>query len=133
RDRETGLALGEVAPVELVGLARGRMPRVGAHHPRPVALGQSMLTHLENCMVRAGGGEGVPLRVGVGVALVAGSVLALQVLLTRLFSAALYYHFTFLSISLALLGAGAGAIAVYVRPGWFERRRLEDELAWWSA
>jgi hypothetical protein len=64
--------------------------------------------------------------------MVAGCVLALQVLLTRLFSAALFYHFSFLSISLALLGAGAGAIAVYVRPGWFERRALEQELALWS-
>ena len=54
----------------------------------------------------------LPVRVGLGVGLVAGCVLALQVLLTRLFSAALFYHFSFLSISLALLGAGAGAIAV---------------------
>jgi hypothetical protein len=68
----------------------------------------------------------------VGVGLVAGCVLALQVLLTRLFSAALYYHFSFLSISLALLGAGAGAIAVYLRPAWFDRRTLEEELARWS-
>jgi hypothetical protein len=66
------------------------------------------------------------------VGLVAGSVLALQVLLTRLFSAALFYHFSFLSISLALLGAGAGGILVYVRPRWFERRPLERELARWS-
>jgi hypothetical protein len=64
--------------------------------------------------------------------MVAGCVLALQVLLTRLFSAALFYHFSFLSISLALLGAGAGAIAVYVRPTWFERRSLQRELAFWS-
>ncbi len=64
--------------------------------------------------------------------MVAGCVLALQVLLTRLFSAALFYHFSFLSISLALLGAGAGAIAVYVRPRWFERRPLEQELAAWA-
>jgi hypothetical protein len=63
---------------------------------------------------------------------VAGSVLALQVLLTRLFSAALFYHFSFLSISLALLGAGAGGILVYVRPGWFERRPIAQELARWS-
>ena len=74
----------------------------------------------------------LPVRVGLGVGLVAGCVLALQVLLTRLFSAALFYHFSFLSISLALLGAGAGAIAVYVRPAWFERRPLERELAFWS-
>jgi hypothetical protein len=64
--------------------------------------------------------------------MVAGCVLALQVLLTRLFSAALFYHFSFLSISLALLGAGAGAIAVYVRPRWFDRRPLEQELAAWA-
>ncbi len=74
----------------------------------------------------------LPVRVGLGVGLVAGCVLALQVLLTRLFSAALFYHFSFLSISLALLGAGAGAIVVYVRPAWFERRPLERELAVWS-
>jgi hypothetical protein len=67
------------------------------------------------------------------VGLVAGCVLALQVLLTRLFSAALFYHFSFLSISLALLGAGAGAIVVYVRPAWFARRALEGELARWAA
>jgi hypothetical protein len=74
----------------------------------------------------------LPLRVGLGVGLVAGCVLALQVLLTRLFSAALFYHFSFLSISLALLGAGVGAITVYVRPRWFERRPLERELAFRS-
>jgi hypothetical protein len=73
----------------------------------------------------------LPVRVGLGVGLVAGCVLALQVLLTRLFSAALFYHFSFLSISLALLGAGAGAIAVYVRPAWY-RRPLERELGLWS-
>jgi hypothetical protein len=74
----------------------------------------------------------LPLRVALGVGLVAGSALALQVLLTRLFSAALFYHFTFLSISLALLGVGAGAIVVYVRPWWFDRHPLEDQLARWS-
>lgn len=73
----------------------------------------------------------LPVQVGLGIGLVAGSVLALQVLLTRLFSAELFYHFTFLTISLALLGAGAGAITVYVRPRWF-RRPLRVELARWS-
>jgi hypothetical protein len=69
----------------------------------------------------------------VAVGLVAGCTLALQVLLTRLFSAVLFYHFGFLAISLALLGLGAGAIAVYVRPGWFERSALEAVLARWCA
>ena len=49
-----------------------------------------------------------PLRVLLGVGLVAGSTLALQVLLTRVFAAVLYYHFGFLAISLALLGRRRG-------------------------
>ena len=74
-----------------------------------------------------------PLRVTVGVGLVAACTLALQVLLTRLFSAVLFYHFAFFSISLALLGTGAGALVLYVRPGWFERPSIEAALARWSA
>ena len=64
--------------------------------------------------------------------LVAGSTLALQVLLTRVLSNVLLYHFGFLTISLALLGVGAAAIIVYVRPGWFDRIPLERQLARWS-
>ena len=44
-DREAGLALGEVAPVELVGAAGVGVARVGAHHPGTVALGQAVLGH----------------------------------------------------------------------------------------
>ena len=66
-----------------------------------------------------------PLRVTAGVGLVAACTLALQVLLTRLFSAVLFYHFAFFSISLALLGTGAGALVLYVRPNWFERPSIE--------
>jgi hypothetical protein len=61
----------------------------------------------------------VPLRCAVGVGLVAGCTLALQVLLTRVLSAVLAYHFSFLAISLALLGVGAGALCVYLRGAWF--------------
>ena len=72
------------------------------------------------------------LRVVVAVGLVAGSVLALQVLLTRLLSAVVFYHFGFLAISLALLGAGAGAILIYVRPGWFAAHGLRPALTRWA-
>ena len=73
-----------------------------------------------------------PLRVFVGVGLVAACTLALQVLLTRVLANVLLYHFGFLAISLALLGVGGGAIAVYVRPGWFDGIALERQLARWS-
>lgn len=68
----------------------------------------------------------------LGVGIVAACTLALQVLLTRVLSNVLLYHFGFLAISLALLGVGAGAIIVYVRPEWFERLPLERQLAAWS-
>ena len=80
---------------------------------------------------RAGAG-GPPVRVLLAVGLVAGSTLALQVLLTRIFAAVTYYHFGFLAISLALLGVGAGAIAVYLWPDRLQRVSLERSLAVWS-
>jgi hypothetical protein len=73
----------------------------------------------------------LPLRCAIGVGLVAGTTLALQVLITRVLAAVLAYHFGFLAISLALLGVGAGAILVFVRPGWFARA-LEPLLARWT-
>src|SRR3954469_25965519 len=72
------------------------------------------------------------VRALVGIGLVAGCALALQVLLTRLFSAVLFYHFGFLAISLALLGTGVGGLLLYVRPQWFERRPLTTQLTRWS-
>ena len=72
-----------------------------------------------------------PLRALAGLGLVAGSTLALQVLLTRILSAALAYHFGFLAVSLALLGVGVGALVVYLRPAWFAKP-LETLLARWS-
>ena len=83
-----------------------------------------------------------PLRSCLAVGLVAGSTLALQVLLTRIFSAALFYHFAFFAISLALLGTGAGAILLYLRPGVVEGSvppgsdpvmNSSRRLAMWSA
>lgn len=77
--------------------------------------------------------EKPPVRVLVAVALVTACTLALQVVLTRLFSAVLAYHFSFVAISLALLGTGAGALVVYLVPRWFDRVPLEKLLARWSA
>jgi hypothetical protein len=74
----------------------------------------------------------VKLRAGLGIGLVAACALALQVLLSRVLSAVLAYHFSFLAISLALLGVGAGALVVYLRPAWGEPP-VEPRLARWCA
>src|SRR6266571_6197155 len=52
-------------------------------------------------------------RLLAGIALVSLAVLLLQLTLTRLFSATMYYHFAFLAIALALFGSGAGGVLVY--------------------
>jgi predicted membrane-bound spermidine synthase len=53
-----------------------------------------------------------PLRL-LGVALVSLATLALELTLTRLFSATMFYHFAFLAISLALFGSGASGVFLY--------------------
>jgi hypothetical protein len=51
RDRQAGLALREVAPVQRVaGLGR-RVAGVGAHHPRPVGLLQPVVLGHANLLV----------------------------------------------------------------------------------
>ena len=51
-----------------------------------------------------------------GLGLVSLSSVALSVVLTRLYSAVLGYHFAFLALSLALLGVGLGASVVTLAP-----------------
>ncbi len=52
-----------------------------------------------------------------GAAAAAASVLILEVVLTRLFAVAQFYHFAFLTVSLALLGFGASGSALTAFPG----------------
>src|SRR5690349_17565794 len=66
-------------------------------------------------------------RIFLGVSLTSLSVLMLQLALTRLFSATMYYHFAFLAISLALLGSGASGVFVYLMG-----RRLAAERTPWA-
>ncbi|MFC1851023.1 hypothetical protein ACFL27_12585 [candidate division CSSED10-310 bacterium] len=50
----------------------------------------------------------------VGIALVAMSTLMLELVLIRIFSVTLWYHFAFMAISIALLGMGVSGIYVYI-------------------
>jgi hypothetical protein len=63
------------------------------------------------------------------VFIIALVVLAYQVLLTRIFSVMLYYHFAFLGVSLAMLGLTVGAEYVYFKKERFSRENLELEFA----
>ena len=53
-------------------------------------------------------------RIFWGIALITLSVLMLELSLTRLFSATMYYHFAFMAISLALFGSGASGVFIYI-------------------
>lgn len=50
-----------------------------------------------------------------GVALISASVLALQVIFTRIFSMMIWHHFTYLVVGVALLGGGAAGVFLAVR------------------
>ncbi|KAF0167899.1 MAG: hypothetical protein FD160_4014, partial [Caulobacteraceae bacterium] len=50
---------------------------------------------------------------GVGVGLVSFALMSTEILLTRLFSVVLWYHFAFFAISVALLGFAAAAVVVH--------------------
>jgi hypothetical protein len=68
-------------------------------------------------------------RTGLGIALVALSTLMYEVLLTRIFSVTMWYHFAFVAISVAMFGMTVGALVVYLRPKWFPQASVKRQLA----
>jgi SAM-dependent methyltransferase len=52
-------------------------------------------------------------RVGAGIAIVSASMMMTEIVLTRISSVVIGYHFAFFVISAAMLGIGAAALAVY--------------------
>lgn len=64
----------------------------------------------------------------IGVGLLTMAVLANEVILTRIFSVTLWYHFAFLVISLALLGSGAAGVWLYLTPN--AHKRTPHILPW---
>lgn len=55
----------------------------------------------------------------LGVAVVMMSNLMLELLLTRIFSATMWYHFAFMAVSIALFGTTVGAVVVHLWPRTF--------------
>jgi hypothetical protein len=63
-----------------------------------------------------------------GLFLVTLATLVFEILLTRIFSITLWYHFAFMAISVAMFGITVGALVVHLRPGWFPPEKLQQRL-----
>ena len=57
------------------------------------------------------------------------ATLTYQLLLTRIFSVTMYYHFAFVAISVTMFGMAVGALIVYGRPHIFTTARVHTHLA----
>ncbi len=64
----------------------------------------------------------------LGLFLVALTTLMFEILLTRIFSVTMYYHFAFMAISVAMFGMTVGALRVYLFPKRFAPGRAHDHL-----
>ena len=64
-----------------------------------------------------------------GLFMVALSTLMYEILLTRIFSVTMWYHFAFMAISVAMFGMTVGAILVYLFPKYFTQERAKYHLA----
>jgi len=72
-------------------------------------------------------------RIYAGLFFVTLSTLMLELLLTRIFSVILWYHFAFVAVSVALFGMTLGAVIVHLMPRYFSGPALAARLAGASA
>lgn len=61
--------------------------------------------------------------------LIALATLMYEVLLTRIFSVTMFYHFAFVAVSVALFGMTLGAVLVYLLPGLFPAKSARRAMA----
>jgi hypothetical protein len=65
-----------------------------------------------------------------GLFFVALATLMYEILLTRIFSVTMLYHFAFVALSIAMFGMTVGALIVYLAPAVFPPERIRQRLAW---
>ncbi len=68
-----------------------------------------------------------------GVFVLCLATLMYELVLTRIFSVLMWYHFASMAISLALFGMGGAALTVYLRPNWFPPQKSEMLAARFAA
>src|SRR5262245_42212590 len=64
-----------------------------------------------------------------GLFMVTLATLMYEILLTRIFSVTMWYHYAFVAVSIALFGMTVGAILVYLSPVYFGEERTKYHLA----
>ena len=74
-------------------------------------------------------GTALGRRIYAGLFLVALATMMYEILLTRIFSVTMWYHFAFMAISLAMFGMTMGTILVYLLPATFTPARARFHLA----
>ena len=65
--------------------------------------------------------------------LVALATVMFEILLTRIFSLTMWYHFGFMAISIAMFGLTVGALLVFLRPGWWPEATLSRAMGMCAA
>jgi len=73
--------------------------------------------------------EDASIETYAGLFLVCLATLMYEILLTRIFSVIMWYHFAFMAVSVAMFGMTVGAIIVYLFPGSFPDGRTHFHLA----
>ncbi|HEY9850497.1 MAG TPA: hypothetical protein V6D28_13615 [Leptolyngbyaceae cyanobacterium] len=65
----------------------------------------------------------------MGLFMVALATLMFEILLTRIFSVTMWYHFAFMATSVAMFGMTVGAVLVYLLPKYFTQEKAKFHLA----
>jgi len=65
----------------------------------------------------------------IGLFMVTLATLTYEILLTRIFSVTMWYHYAFMAISVAMFGMTVGSILVYLFPNYFTQERAKHHLA----
>ena len=71
-----------------------------------------------------------PAHTYLGLFVIALATVMYEIVLTRIFSVTMWYHFAFVAISVAMFGMTAGALLIYLWPAVFTQERVHEHLTW---
>src|SRR5512140_436645 len=71
----------------------------------------------------------LPRSLLAGIFFISMAMLLLEVVLTRVYSVTMYYHFAFMIVSISLFGLAVSGTFIYLNPARFPRRKAGDHMA----